>query len=94
MQPSHWVRDSMKYGQRVGAEGLIKRHHKRRQLNKKKKKNIKNRRHQKLLIATLLVTEKQGGIWRGLSKGKRNTRAAVTQTITLQRCNNVIIYPT
>lgn len=31
MQPCHWVRDSMKYGQRVGAEGLIKRHHKRRQ---------------------------------------------------------------
>lgn len=24
MQPCHWVRDSMKYGQRVGAEGLIK----------------------------------------------------------------------
>lgn len=23
MQPSHWVRDSMKHGQRVGAEGLI-----------------------------------------------------------------------
>lgn len=24
MQPFHWVRDSMEYGQRVGAEGLIK----------------------------------------------------------------------
>ena len=24
MQPYHWVRDSMKYGQRVGVEGLIK----------------------------------------------------------------------
>lgn len=35
MQPCHWVRDSMKYGQRVGAEGLIKRHHKRRQIKQK-----------------------------------------------------------
>lgn len=32
MQPCHWVRDSMKYGQRVGAEGLIKRHQKRKRI--------------------------------------------------------------
>lgn len=32
MQPCHWVRDSMKYGQRVGAEGLINRHQKRKRI--------------------------------------------------------------
>lgn len=35
MQPCHWVRDSMKYGQRAGAEGLIEGHHKRRQVEPK-----------------------------------------------------------
>ena len=32
MQPCHWVRDSMKYGQRVGGEGLIKRQQKRERI--------------------------------------------------------------
>lgn len=32
MQPCHWVRDSMKHGQRVGAEGLIKTHQNRKHI--------------------------------------------------------------
>lgn len=53
MQPCHWVRESMKYGQRVGAEGLIK---KTEDILDKRKHRNRNHTHQKLLFATLLVT--------------------------------------
>lgn len=39
MQPCHWVRDSMKHGQRVGAQGLIQRS----RTNKEKKINNHNK---------------------------------------------------